>query len=129
MRMIDPILSELEQESQSTLRLLERVPEDRLSWKPHQKSMSLGQLALHVAQLPALVTEMAQHDGVEAPEFRQAEARSREQLLETYRSGLAAARSGLSRMDDGKMSAPWNVTMGSQVLMSMPRVALLRTFM
>ena len=52
MRIVDPILMELDQEAQTTRRVLERVPTNRLGWKPHQKSMSLGQLALHVAQIP-----------------------------------------------------------------------------
>lgn len=129
MAMIDPILSELEQESHSTLRLLERVPEDRLGWRPHRKSMSLGQLALHVAQVPGLLTQMAQLDGMEAPQFQQPEATGRQQLIETYRAGLAAAQSELPKMDDAKLMEPWNVRNGARVLMSMPRIALLRTLM
>jgi uncharacterized damage-inducible protein DinB len=129
MAMIDPILSELEQESQSTLRLLERVPEDRLSWRPHSKSMSLGKLALHVAQLPGAISRMALVDAIDAPPFHQPEATSRQQLIEVYRTGLAAARSDLSQMDDARMMASWKVMKGDQVMMSMPRVALLRVLM
>ena len=52
MAIADALIGELEQEAATTRRVLERVPEDKLSWKPHDKSMSLGQLAQHVAQIP-----------------------------------------------------------------------------
>ncbi len=58
MRLADPILSELEQEAKTTRRVLERVPNDRLAWKPHAKSMSLGQLALHIATTPGGVAQL-----------------------------------------------------------------------
>jgi uncharacterized damage-inducible protein DinB len=57
-RIIDSILTELEQEAKTTLRVLERVPEDKLSWRPHETSMSLGQLALHVARVPSGIARM-----------------------------------------------------------------------
>ncbi len=129
MRMIEPILGELEQESQATVRLLERTPEDQLSWRPHAKSMSLGQLALHLAQLPGMLTEMAQLDGIEAPRFHQPEATSRMQILDAHRDGLAAARNKLSCMTDAKLMEPWSVRKGEKVLLSMPRIGLLRGLM
>jgi len=129
MNMIDPILNELERESKATLRLLERVPEDKLSWRPHQKSMSLGQLALHIAQGPGNLTRMAQLDGVDVPKFQQAEATSRQQLIDAYSTGLAEAQAGLAGMDDAKMMGSWQVTSQGKVVMSMPRIGLLRTLM
>ena len=70
MAMIDVLLAELEQESQTTARVLERVPQAHLSWKPHPKSMSLGQLALHIATTPGNVAELASIDTVpEPPQF------------------------------------------------------------
>ena len=59
------ILQEFEQECKTTRRVLERVPSDKLTWKPHAKSMSLGQLALHVAMAPAFITGWATQDSVE----------------------------------------------------------------
>ena len=61
MAMIDALLAELEQESHATRRVLERVPQAHLGWKPHAKSMSLGQLALHVATVPGNVAELGAH--------------------------------------------------------------------
>ena len=97
MAMIDALLAELEQESQTTRRVLERVPQAHLSWKPHPKSMSLGQLALHVATVPGNVAELASMDTVpEPPAFVQAEAATAAELvpaLDRERGqGAAAAR-------------------------------------
>ena len=64
MRIVDAFLQELVQEAKATRRLLERVPEGRLTWKPHPKSMSLGQLALHVATVPGNVAAGAAQDTI-----------------------------------------------------------------
>ena len=62
MKIIDGLLAELEQEAETTSRVLERIPQAHLTWKPHPKSMSLGQLALHVATVPGNVAELAAMD-------------------------------------------------------------------
>jgi uncharacterized damage-inducible protein DinB len=116
-------------EHAATLRLLERVPEDKLGWRPHPKSMSLGQLALHIAQVPAQLTKFAAVDSIEIPAFVQPEATSRQQLLDTYRESLAAAKTGWPAFDESRLMAPWNVTRGERVLMSIPRLALFRVLM
>ena len=59
MTAIDLLVQELEQEAQTTRRVLERVPGDRLAWKPHDRSMSLGQLALHIATVPGAIAEIS----------------------------------------------------------------------
>ncbi len=64
--MLEPMINELRQEAATTRRVLERVPGDKLSWKPHQKSMSLGQLALHVATIPSQVAELARLEEFDA---------------------------------------------------------------
>ena len=75
MKIIDGLLAELEQEAAITRRVLERIPEEQLSWKPHPKSMSLGQLALHVATVPGNVAELAALDiSPEPSKFIQPEA-------------------------------------------------------
>lgn len=126
MRIIDGLLAELEQESHATLRVLERVPEDRLAWRPHAKSFSLGQLALHVAQGPGMLTQMAQADSIEMPKFTQTEAANRAELVNTYKQGLALARTELSKMDDARLMQNWSVTRNGQPMMTMPRAGMLR---
>ena len=71
MSMIEGLLQELEQEAQTTRRVLERVPENRLGWKPHDKSMSLGQLALHVATIPGAIAEISQQSPFSLRQFNQ----------------------------------------------------------
>ncbi len=129
MAMIDAMLAELEQEAQATRRLLERVPEDRLSWKPHPKSFSLGQIALHLAELPGGVGSMAAEEMFPLPQFQQKEAESRAELLRAFERGLTTARDALGRMDDQKLMGTWTLQHEGRVLMSLPRVALLRSLL
>lgn len=130
MRLIDPILMELEQEAVTTRRVLERVPEDKLSFRPHPKSMSLGQLALHIATTPSGVATMASLDGMdEPPKFQQDEATSRQQILGALDASLVEARSLIEAMDDARLAAAWTLSSGGQVVMSLPRIALLRAIM
>jgi hypothetical protein len=70
MAMIDAMLMELEQEAKTTRRMLERVPDDRLSWKPHPRSFSLGQIALHLAEMPGGICSMAAEEVYPLPEFK-----------------------------------------------------------
>ena len=129
MAMIDAMLAELEQESQATRRLLERVPEDRMSWRPHPRSSSLGQIALHVASLPGGISSMADQDSFQLPVFEQPEATSRAELLEALEQGIATARERLGRMSDERLAGTWTLEDTGEVLMRIPRVALLRSLM
>lgn len=130
MTMIDALLSELEQESQTTARVLERVPQAHLSWKPHVKSMSLGQLAMHIATTPGNVAELASIDTVpEPPQFVQPEAAAAAELVPTLEASLAKARQHLGGFDDARMSAMWRLMINGQEIMAMPRVAFVRTVM
>jgi uncharacterized damage-inducible protein DinB len=127
MKLADSILIELDQEAQTTKRVLERIPDDKLAWKPHPKSFSLGQLALHIASVPAGVTAIVMQDSVEAPNFTQPEPKSRREILDTFSKALESAKSNLRTMDDARMAATWNLTRGGKVVMSVPRGAFLRS--
>ena len=129
MRLIDPILAELEQESQTTRRVLERVPEGKLTWRPHPKSMSLGQLALHLATAPGVVATIAFQDRVEAPSFEQPEAKSRAEILEAFTQGLATAKDLLTTIDDARAMAIWTLARGGKVLLAVPRLAMIRAIL
>ena len=76
-------------EAQTTRRVLERVPNDKLGWKPHAKSMSLGQLAMHVATMPGGIASMSQVNPMPLPKFDQPQAASTAQLLSTLDEVLA----------------------------------------
>ena len=129
MGMNDVFGQELEQEARTTRRVLERVPEDKLAWKPHAKSMSLGQLALHVATTPGNVAEIATHTSVEVPNFEQPEATSASQLVSALDESLAKARSILAGFDDTAMATNWSAKSGDREVMTVPRAALLRSIM
>jgi uncharacterized damage-inducible protein DinB len=125
----ETILTELEQESQTTRRVLERVPQAHLTWKPHPKSMSLGQLALHVATVPGNVAELLVPDSMEAPDFVHAEAKSAAELVPALGASVARARQHLAPMSDAAMGATWRVMKGNRELMAMPRAAFARAIM
>jgi uncharacterized damage-inducible protein DinB len=130
MTMIDALLAELEQEAVTTARVLERVPDAHLSWKPHPKSMSLGQLALHIATVPGNVAELASVDTVpEPPQFVQAEAATAAELGPALAASVAKARHHLGDFDDAAMSATWRLMMDGREVMAMPRVAFARAVM
>ena len=93
MAIADALIGELEQEAATTRRVLERVPADKLAWRSHAKSMSLGQLALHVAETTGNVAQMAVPNPSDPPEsFQQAEATSGDQLLPALEASLAKAK-------------------------------------
>jgi uncharacterized damage-inducible protein DinB len=129
MAIIDGLMMELEQEAQMTRKLLERIPGDKLGWRPHPKSWSLGQLALHVTQIPAALATMATLDAFEVPQTTQEEAPSRQQLLDASDQSLATAKDILMKMDDKRLMEPWHVQLRGKAVMTFPRLGLLRTFL
>jgi uncharacterized damage-inducible protein DinB len=129
MSIVNALLQELEHEAQTTRRVLERVPGDRLAWKPHDKSMSLGQLALHVATVPGTVAEMSQHSPFQIPEFTQPGASNAAELVPALEQSVATAREILRGLDDAALARPWRVVSGDQEVMVMPVGAVLRSIM
>jgi uncharacterized damage-inducible protein DinB len=127
--MIDALLAELEQESVTTRRVLERVPEAHLAWKPHPKSMSLGQLALHIATVPGNVAALAAMDTAEPPAFVQPEAATTAELVPALMESVAKARQHLGGFDDAAMGRTWRLMSGGREIMAMPRVAFARAIM
>ena len=129
MKIIDGLLAELEQEAETTKRVLERIPQAHLAWKPHPKSMSLGQLALHVATVPGNVAELAAIDISEPPGFVQPEAATTSELIPSLNDSVARAKRALGSFDDAKMGAMWRLQSGGTEIMAMPRAAFVRAIM
>jgi uncharacterized damage-inducible protein DinB len=123
------LLLELEQEAQATHRVLERVPEDRLDWMPHPKSMTLGQLAMHIANLPGAIAEVSRDSFDVSTVIPRPSADSTGQLLQTLEESLARARSLLGAMDDADLQSPWRMMNGEEVIFAITRGELLRTVM
>jgi uncharacterized damage-inducible protein DinB len=129
MALIDGLLQELEQEAQTTRRVLERVPQAHLGWKPHDKSMSVGQLALHIATVPGNVAQMIAQPSMQAPKFIQPSATQVSELVPALDNSVRQARAALSGMDDAAVTAIWRVFDGDREILSMPRIAALRAIM
>lgn len=129
MPIVDALLPEFDHEMTVTRKLLERVPEDQLAWKPHQKSYSLGQLAQHVAQLPSwgpITLNDSETDiaGSGPPQ----QAASRADLLQQFDGNVAAARAALVSKSDSELMAPWTLKREGHVIFSMPRTSVWRSF-
>jgi len=130
MKMIDGLLAELEQEAATTSRVLERIPQAHLSWRPHPKSMSLGQLALHVATVPGNVAELAAKDTIpNPPNFTQPEAATAAELVPSLAASVSKAKQVLGGFDDARMGAMWRLQRDGKEILAMLRAAVVRTIM
>ena len=131
MRTVDPMIAELEQESAAPLRMLERVPEDRLAWAPHPKSMTLGQLAYHVAGVCGDVSSFLELDGfdVTQAQFAPEQPRSKPEIMEKFERAQAVARERLEALSDERASQSWRLTKGETEIFTVPKIGLARTLM
>jgi len=125
------IAAELDREAVSTRRILERVPADRLDWQPHPKSMTLGQLALHIAGIPGNISRIAKGDGMDVAgrSFAPASPSSAADLLPTLEASLSDAKSFLGGLDDDAAAAPWRLSAGEREVFTIPRLEVVRTLM
>jgi uncharacterized damage-inducible protein DinB len=129
MRLADSILTELDQEAQTTKRVLDRIPDDKLAWKPHPTSRSLGQLALHIASSPGAVAALAVMDTVEAPTFSHPEPKNRQEVLDTFSKSLDRAKDTVGKMDDARLTSVWTLTRNGKTVISVPRIGFLRSIL
>ena len=128
MRLVDPILMEIDHEAEITKRLLDIIPEDKLSWRPHPKARSLGELAMHVATLQGSVAELGQPDRVDVSMIQpDAEASSRAEVLEAFADGLKKAKNIVGSTDNTRALAEWTITKDGENLMTLPRASFWRT--
>jgi uncharacterized damage-inducible protein DinB len=122
------MLQEFEQEAATTRRVLERVPTDKLAWKPHAKSMSLGTLAMHIATGPAFLTGWATQDSVTYSGGSSPEAASTADILAAHDASATQAKSNISSIGDANLGKMWEFkTPDGTTRMTMPKAALLRT--
>lgn len=130
MALIDGMLHELEQETQTTRRVLERVPDHQLGWRPHERARTLGELALHVAMVPGGVAELvASPSPAQAPRFTDPSPKSAAELIPALDQSIAKAKQMLGGMDDATLAATWRLMEGDRELFAIPRVAMLRSVM
>ena len=130
MATVQELLQELEQEAPATRRVLERVPAGKFDWRPHERSMSMGQLANHLAGLPrgivyATLQERFDPGALPPP----SPPASTEEMLATFDAGMDYARHELGAMPDADLGIPWRIMRGEKQLLAMPRGAALRTIL
>ena|SRR5580765_5337707 len=122
------LIQEFDQECKTTRRVLERVPSDKMGWKPHAKSMSLGQLAMHVASAPASITGWALQDATEMTGGSTPEAASTADVLAAHDAGVTKTKETLSKIGDAGLGAMWTMKMpDGTTVMTMPKGALVRS--
>jgi len=129
MAIAESFLQELEQEARTTERVLERVPDAQLDWRPHPKSYSLGQLALHVAQIPGSVATLAMQPVANAPQFVQERAAASADLVPALRQSVTQAKAALAGASDETMLDTWRLVAGDREIMAIPRASFLRSVM
>ena len=125
------LLAEFEQELGATRKFLERVPEERLTWRVHEKSMTVGQLALHIAQIPEGVLRFSEPDESPVPDMsrERPQPTSLREVLDALNQSAAYVRQTLPSIDDARMRETFRVTRGGSVAMTLPRAAFLRSVM
>ena len=129
MSIAQTLLAEFEIQAPITRRFLERLPEDKLTWKPHEKSMTAGQLAYHLAFVPGSVVRFAQDNPAEAPDFSFPQPASRQEILKTLHGSVAAVQTLLPKFDDAAMRETWRLMAGGREILAQPRVLFLRDIM
>jgi uncharacterized damage-inducible protein DinB len=130
MALIDGLLKELEQESQTTKRVLERVPDNRLTWRPHAKARTLGELAMHVARVPGGVAQLASAPSpAQVPQFADLVPGSASELVPALNESISKAKELLGGMDDATLMETFRLLRGERELLALPRIALLRSIM
>ncbi len=130
MAIVETLIQEMEQEAKATRRVLERIPDDKLAWKPHAKSMSLGRLAMHTATVPGTLANIIAPDTFELPEsFDQPEAASAAAAVTALDESVAQAKATLQRMDEARLMATWKLVGRGKEIMSAPRIGVLRSLM
>ena len=129
MNINEALAAELKMEAATTRKLLERVPQDSLAWKPHDKSMALGRLAGHVAELPGLFAMVLTEDALDfgSGKYQPFNPESVSELTAVFDQRVAAALDALSSQPGEAVAKTWQMRNGERVLLEMPRAVALRT--
>ena len=133
MKLSDLFLSEFDHEMETARKTLERIPEDKLSWKPHEKSMPLDRLAGHVAELAGWAVPTIEQDFLDfrpagQPPFQPTIATSRKQVLDILDKNREQSRRAIAGASDEHLMKNWSLLSGGQTIFTMPRFAVLRSF-
>jgi len=131
MALRDALLPEWEHEMSTTRKTLERVPEDKVGWKPHNTSMPMGRLAGHITEMAGFAAQTFQSDSFDfAPpggaRMQPTTMTSRKQILELFDKNVASAKAALSKASDEDLYKTWTLLNGGKTFFAMPRIQVLR---
>jgi uncharacterized damage-inducible protein DinB len=128
---VSPLLREFREEAAITKRLLDRVPGDKLTWTPHAKSMSLGQLAGHIASIPGRISKLVQQESFDVLKgsFVPAQPNSVEEISATLDQGIREANQFLQGFDEESAAATFRLMKGDREIFTQPRAVTVRTIM
>ena len=131
MSLAQSMFAEFEAQAPITRKFLERLPEDKLTWTPHVKSMSAGQLALHLARVPGGAVRFVQQNPAQAPDFSNAlpQPSSLREVLSTFDESFTAVKTLLPQFDDARMQETWRMVQGDTEVLVIPRAQFLRDIM
>lgn len=127
------MLPEFDQEMANTRRTLERVPMEKLEWQPHQKSMTMGRLAQHVAEMPGWTSMMIETESFDlAPPggepFKPSPIpQSRQELLDMFDKNISSGRAAIAGASDEQMMQTWSLLSGGNTIFSLPKSAVIRS--
>ena len=129
MKMTEAFLLELEHEAANARRTIERVPEDKFGWKPHEKSMTFGRLASHIAEIPGwTVTTLKEEVFNITGSFKAFEAGDAKTLMKMFDDQLANAKAALKEAKDEDLGKTWKMIVNGETIVEMPRAAVIRSW-
>ena len=124
------MLAEFEAQALITRRFLERLPENKLTWKPHEKSMTAGQLAFHLATVPGGIVKFVEENPRQTRgKFEFPQPATREEILKAMDESVATVRNLLPQFDDAAMKETWRLVAGDKEMLAQPRCQFLRDIM
>ena len=125
------LFAEFENQAPVTRRFLERLPEDKLTWKPHEKSLTAGQLACHLASVPGGIIRFVLNNPAQAPDFSRAfpQPTTRDEILQKLEESIGAVREILPTLNDAAMNETFRLNAGERELLAVPRQLFLRDIM
>lgn len=126
MNLIEPLIAELRQEAKTTKRMLERLPESSLNWQPHEKSMTLGRLATHIAALPDLFIAKLDGDEFDRSGWNPPAAEGASDIVAMFDENISRSIEFLKTQSEERLLGPWRYRSGEQVIFEMPRLAVIR---
>jgi uncharacterized damage-inducible protein DinB len=132
MSISEMLLTEYDEEAANTRKVLERCPEDRFGWKPHEKSWPMAGLATHIANIPhwggmVLTTDSFDYAPPGAPPYKEEPVTSRAELLERFDKNVTEARAAIASTSDEEFMKPWALLAGGNTIFTMPRIGVIRS--